>query len=43
MDKETSTVEPCLYCHEIHLRPEQCWWRKSDEDLKDKVKTVILS
>ena len=42
-DKQISMVGPCLYCEEIYHTPQQCWWRKSDEDLKDKVNTVILS
>ena len=40
---DTSTDETCSYCGKSHHTREQCWLRKSDEDLKDKVKILIPS
>ena len=39
----TGTDEACPYCKKPHHTREQCKLRKSDEDLKDKVKTLLLS
>jgi len=39
----TGTDEACPYCKKPHHTREQCWLRKSDEDLKDKVKTLLPS
>jgi hypothetical protein len=39
----TGTDEACPYCKKPHHTLKQCWLRKSDENLKDKVKTLIPS
>jgi len=39
----TGTDEACPYCKKPHHTREQCWLRKSDEDLQDKVKTLLPS
>ena len=41
LQDDTSTDETCSYCKKPHHTREQCWLRKSDEDLKDKVKILI--
>jgi hypothetical protein len=43
LQDDTSTDETCSYCKKPHHTREQCWLRKSDEDLKDKVKTLLPS
>jgi hypothetical protein len=43
LQDDTSTDETCSYCKKPHHTREQCWLRKSDEDLKDKVKRLIPS
>ena len=43
LQDDTSTDETCSYCEKPHHTREQCWLRKSDEDLKDKVKILIPS
>jgi hypothetical protein len=43
LQDDTSTDETCSYCEKPHHTREQCWLRKSDEDLKEKVKILIPS
>ena len=40
---DTGTDEACPYCKKPHHTLTQCWLRKSDENLKDEVETLIPS
>ena len=43
LQNDTSTDESCPYCKKIHHTLKQCWLKKSDENLKDEVNTLIPS
>ena len=39
----SSTEEACPYCKKLNHTLKQCWLKKSDENLKDEVNTLIPS
>ena len=41
IQNDTSTDEACPYCKKLHHTLKQCWLKKSDENLKDEVNTLI--